>query len=119
MIGALHSIISEGLHRVAGVQAVATISRVAWVVVALLDAHKEPADAATECLDHVPKIDGVDEGFDAHWSSLGFASFVFARRLARGRISHRVKGLFGARDIGRIRESPEMENGKEGHLDAQ
>ena len=142
VVGALHGggIASQGAAAVAGVHAVkgalagllqvvhvqTAVHRgvfagrlVADVLVAVLNADEEPADAAAEGLEDIPQVDGVPQGSHAEEATHARAVLVYTRRI--GGVQVRV-GVEGARGVVGVRapgEGPQVEDGEEGHLEAE
>jgi hypothetical protein len=94
---------------------------VADVVVAALDADEEPADAAAEGLDDVPDVDGIPDGKQAERAAGAGIVLVLLGPLdgARGAVRNGVEGWLGVVEVGAVGEGPEVEDGEEGHLEAQ
>ncbi len=86
------------------------VTRIGVAVFVTLD---QPPGPSSCRLQHVPTVEGVPEGLDPHKTPLVRKRLCL---LTRDRLG---QGLLGPLSIGLPAESPEVENGKDGHLNAQ
>lgn len=91
---------------------------VADVLLAVLDADEQPAHAAAHGLDQVPRVHGVYQGADAHRTAARGLVLVLDRGAAADEIRRGVERRGRAGDVGPEGKGPEVEEGEEGHLDA-
>lgn len=86
---------------------------------ALLNANEEPANATAKRFDHVPKIQGIKDSQKTQWSSFRGAALVFSASQSQGWVRRWVVTWFGAGNIWLVGEGPDMQNSKDGHLEAE
>lgn len=93
---------------------------VARVLVSVLDADEEPPDTATEGLDNVPQVHGVPQGLDADEAPRAGDVLVLPGLLAIVVwVRYGVECRLGGVEVGPVGESPEVEDGEDGHLEAE
>ena len=86
---------------------------------AVLNPHEQPPHPPAERLDNIPDVNRVPQRLDAAEPALLGRVLVFAGREVRAAAYGRVEGGLGVVQVRAVRESPEVEDGKDGHFEAQ
>lgn len=110
-----------GLVLVEVVHIVGILTAVTNVLLAATDAAEEPADTASKGFDKVPNVHGVPNGSKAHETTLFVLKLVGnSSGVALLQIRTRVVARCGAAlRVRLVWKSPEMEQSKGGHFDAE